>query len=135
MPYRQVIIKRLQEHGGAAQVPNQRGGSFRATLMDGCVHVDCLASSPNIPFEAFDAIESLLAENQGQALRGNARNHRLGAAALPLDSVEGRVAYETFGRQEGAHVLQRVTPLTCLLVWAGVCVHGRGVLIDPSFIQ
>ncbi len=137
MVYRQAIVQRLQEHGGVAQVKNQRGGSFTATLFldEGYVHVSCLGASPKIPLTAFDAIERLLEEKQGQALRGSAMKYRLGTDGLPLDSVEGRVAHETFQREPGASVLQRITPMACLLVWAGVCVHGRGVLINPSFAQ
>lgn len=137
MPYQQAIVQRLQQHGGVAQVQNQRGGSFTATLhlKHGYVHVDCLGSSPNIPLAAFDAIERLLEEKQGRALRGSAMRYQLGTDGLPLDSVEGRVAHITFNRQLGTNVLQRITPMACLLVWAGVCVHGRGVLIDPSLKQ
>lgn len=137
MPYQQAIVQHLQQHGGVAQVQNQRGGSFTATLFldEGYVHVSCLGASPNIPLTAFDAIECLLEETQGQALRGSAMNSRLGTAELPLESVEGWVAHQVFGRQKGDTVFRRITPMACLLVWAGVCVHGRGVLTDPSLKQ
>lgn len=137
MTYRQAIIDLLQKQGGVAQVPNQRGGSFKATLDlgNGCVHVDNLGASPNIPLKAFDEIERLLQENQGRALRGNAMNFNFGEEDLLPDSVEGRVAKKVFERQNGDAVFRRITPMACLLVWAGVCVHGRGVLIDPSLAK
>jgi len=137
MTYQQAIVKRLQDHGGVAKIPKTRQGSFTAELdlERGYVRVSNLGGSPNIPLRVFDEIETLLKKQQGKALRGDAMNCRLDTAGLSLDSVEGWVAHQVFGRQKGDTVFRRITPMACLLVWAGVCVHGRGVLIDPSLKQ
>ncbi|WP_105749647.1 hypothetical protein [Malikia granosa] len=137
MTYRQAIIDLLQEHGGVAKIPKRRQGSFTAQLdlENGYVHVDNLGNSSKIPLRVFDEIENLLQHKNGKALRGDAMNCRLGTTGLPLDSVEGRVAHKVFDRKEGGIVFRRITPMSCLLVWAGVCVHGKGVLIDPSLAQ
>ena len=137
MEYRQAIVQKLTAAGGFAEIPKQRKGAFTAQLNadQQCIHVNCLGNYPNIPLRAFDVVEALLRKKQGKALRGNAMNFRLGEERLPCDSVEGRVAHKLYGLSVGDVVFRRITPLTCILVWAGVCVHGKGMLIDSIYYK
>jgi len=54
---------------------------------------------------------------------------RLGEPNLPIDSIEGHVAQVVYGKQTGETVFRRITPIACILIWAGVCKAGRGELI------
>ena len=71
----------------------------------------------------------LLEQLGGAARRGDAMNARLGAAGLPLDSVEGRVAQVVYGKQTGETVFRRITPIACILIWAGICDPEPGQVV------
>lgn len=45
-------------------------------------------------------------------------NSKLGEKRLPLNSVEGHVAHKVYGSKEGYYVFRRITPITCILIWA-----------------
>ena len=61
-------------------------------------------------------------------------NYKLGEEKLPLNSVEGHVASQIYGKQPGEWVFRRITPIAAILVWAGICEHRRGALAfsEPS---
>lgn len=48
-------------------------------------------------------------------------NFKLGEAGLPLDSIEGHIARVVYGKQGGDSVFRFITPIACLLIWAGLC--------------
>lgn len=56
-------------------------------------------------------------------------NYKLGETGLPIDSVEGRIAFKVYGKQLGQSVFRRITPIACILIWAGLCVNQSGKLI------
>ena len=110
-------------------IPNQRSGTFKARATEAGVHVDCLGSSAVIDWRVFDEVENLLETSPSRsAIRGSAMNARLGDKNLPLDSVEGQITI-FYGRKVGQTVFRRISPVSNLLVWAGVCKHSRGSLI------
>lgn len=119
----------LEDRGGEVDVPLLKGGTFRARLVPGGIEVDNLGLQPTLSWDAFEAAVRCLEESGGRAARGDAMNARLGDAALPLDSVEGYVAHTVYGRQAGQTVFRRITPLACLLIWAGVCEAHPGELV------
>ena len=57
---------------------------------------------------------------------------KLGEPGLPLDLVEGHVAHKVYHKNVGDSVFRRITPIACILIWAGICVSGRGELIINS---
>ena len=56
-------------------------------------------------------------------------DYRLGDPGLPLDCVEGHIAHVIYGKRRGDSVFRRITPIACILIWAGVCEHARGELV------
>lgn len=56
---------------------------------------------------------------------------------LSLESVEGHIAHLVYGRQLGQTVFRRITPIACILIWAGICEHvpGRLKLRDFSSLK
>jgi hypothetical protein len=84
--------------------------------------------------EVFNAVENLLNDSpihqavRGQVMRKNV-SIRLGDPDLPLNSVEGYIAENVYQKVAGETVFRRITPVACLLVWAGVCRHSTGALV------
>ena len=94
------------------------------------VNVDNLGEANKyMPLEVFVAVISLLKlSDEKTANKGNAMNCRLGDRGLALRSVEGHVAHVIYGREPGIFVFKRITPISRILEWAGVCENGRGYL-------
>ncbi len=92
------------------------------------VRCNNLGSQPSIPIEVFDLVIDHLAQQANRsAIKGDA-HQRLGTPRLPLDSVEGHIAHNFYERQVGESVFRRITPISRILAWAGVCVNGKGFL-------
>lgn len=102
---------------------------FTATRRDDGVEVSNLHLQPFLPWAVFETAVELLVENDGRAEKGSAQAGKLGEDGLSLDSIEGRVASKVYGAKLGDSVFRRITPIACILVWAGVCENGRGELI------
>ena len=45
---------------------------------------------------------------------------------LKLEAVEGHIASVVYGKQTGDSVFRRVTPIACIIEWAGIC-HSEPV--------
>lgn len=117
---RVLITNRLKAAGGSARIP-KRGGTFKATLVEGGVEVDNLGTQPFLPWEAFDEVVCLLIRLGGTAPLGNAMVAKQGGTELPVDSIEGHVAQVVYGKKPGDSVFRRITPLARILEWAGIC--------------
>ena len=130
-----IIKSRFDKKGNPAQIPLLKGGrTFEAKLVKNGVYVSNLGNEPFLPLNVFIEAVSLLRNNGGQAVRGNAMNGRLGDRKLPIDSVEGHIARVVYGKQKGDTVFRRITPIACILIWAGICRHvpGELVLVDSA---
>jgi hypothetical protein len=112
---------KLEASGRRAQIPLLKGGCFNAELTDKGIEVDNLGNQPLLPWAVFEETVSLLASNGGRAKRGDAMGCRLGEPGLPVDSVEGHIASVVYNRRPGDTVFRRITPVACILIWAGIC--------------
>jgi guanosine-3',5'-bis(diphosphate) 3'-pyrophosphohydrolase len=119
--------------GNPADIPNLRGGAFKAQLVRGGIEVDNLGSQPFLAWAAFQAAVSVLRKNGGRAKRGNAMGSRLGEPDLTINSVEGYVAQIVYGKRVGETVFRRITPIVGILIWAGICEHAPNELILQDF--
>lgn len=127
-----MIKRRFAEIGSPATIPLQRRGTFTATLVDRGVNVDNLGNLPLLPWATFDEAVRVIIRNGGRALRGNAMMSRLGDSGLPLDSVEGHVAYAVYGKRPGDMVFRRISPIAAILLWAGICrARPRELVLAP----
>jgi hypothetical protein len=124
------IKEKLLENGNSTEISLFSGKkSFQATLTIKGISVSNLGNQPFLPWEVFEETIKLLKEKNGCALKGDAMNYKLGETGLPIDSIEGRIAFKFYGKQLGQTVFRRITPIACILVWAGLCVNQRGKLI------
>ena len=126
----EIIKNKFAATGSPAQVPLLRGhGSFTAQLTHDGIRVDNLGTQPFLPWAVFQEAICILIRSGGKAKRGNAMNYRLGSPGLPLNSIEGHIAHVLYGKREGDTVFRRITPVACILIWAGVCKPAPGELI------
>lgn len=124
-----IIKKKFETEGNPAKIPLLSGHkSFEAKFLEKGIFVSNLGSSPFLPWQVFVETVRFLQEKGGRAERGNAINHKLGESGLPIDSVEGNIALKVYGKQIGESVLRRITPVACILIWAGICQH------EPNFL-
>ncbi len=124
-----VIRQKFSESRSPAHIPLQRGGSFTARLVDGGLEVDDLGDQTLLPWKVFEETVDLLARNGGRAERGDAMTSKLGDEGLPLDSIEGHIAYVVYGKQEGDSIFRRISPVAAILVWAGICAYEPRELV------
>jgi hypothetical protein len=128
------VIERIKdqflETGTSIEIPLLKGNKkFQAVLTDDGISVSNLASQPFLPWSVFEETIVLLNDKNGWAIKGDAMKYKLGEMGLPLDSVEGRIAYKIYGKQLGKNVFRRITPIACILEWAGICVNQGGKLV------
>jgi hypothetical protein len=128
-----AIKRSFREVGNPAMIPLMRGSSFTARLSDEGLYVDNLGNNPFLPWSAFEEAVTVLIESGGRAPRGDAMKAKLGRPGLPMNSVEGHVADAVFGKRPGESVFRRITPIACILIWAGVCEPVPGGLSLRGF--
>jgi hypothetical protein len=117
----EIIKQKFAQSGSPARIPLLKGGSFVAEIAENGVFVDNLGTQPFLPWAVFQEAVSLLIRKGGRAMRGDAMGARLGEPDLPLDSVEGHLASAVYGKKLKEAVFRRITPIACILIWAGIC--------------
>ncbi|MEH6953831.1 hypothetical protein [Neobacillus drentensis] len=128
------VIERIRdkflENGNPIEIPLLKGQkTFQAVLNEDGISVSNLASQPFLPWSVFEETIMLLNEKSGCAIKGDAMSNKLGETGLPIDSVEGRIAFKVYGKQLGQTVFRRITPIACILEWAGICMNQRGKVV------
>jgi len=115
------LIKDRFTNNSPVSIPLLKGGTFTARIVDQGIEVDNLGNQPFLHWSAFQAAICILIRNGGRAHRGDAMNSRLGDPNLSIDSIEGHIAHVVYGKQVGESVFRRITPISCILIWAGLC--------------
>lgn len=124
----EVIKRKFATADGPIEIPLQKRGSFKAFMTDEGIVVDNLSTQPLLPWIVFEEVINLIIQKGGRAERGNAMNYRLGEEGLPLDSIEGHIAQAVYGKEPGDSIFRRISPISAILVWAGVCDTNPGEL-------
>lgn len=91
--------------------------------------VDNLGTKPFLSWGVFVETVKLITIKGGKAYKGYAMASRLGNDKLPLDSIEGHIAYSIYEKKINDSVFRRITPIACILIWAGICSNKPGYLI------
>ncbi len=115
------IKSRFVGKGSSVQIPLLKDGSFKAQITEDGILVDNLGNQPYLPWVVFQEAVCVLLRNNGIADRGNAMNYKLGDPGLSLDSIEGHIAHVVYCKKIGETVFRRITPIACILIWAGIC--------------
>lgn len=143
-----IIQKKLMNlfNGHAPRcIPLQRRGqTFEARVCDdrsGFIvsnlgaPIDRRTNSNYLPLEAFYVVVDLLLENGGEARKGSVFNETLGGDGLPLDCVEGVIAYKIYGKKIGDSVFRRISPVNGILLASEICQGTRGgyMMLSEAF--
>lgn len=125
----EIIKDNLINNGGKIELPLLKGNRyFNVELEEDGVYVDNLHKQPFLHWSVFEKTIELLKIEGGDAIKGSAMAGKLGDDKLPIDSIEGYVAQEVYGKQIGESVFRRSTPIANILIWAGVCEGRKGAL-------
>ncbi len=124
----------MTRNGSSAQIPllkaNRKGDrTFTARLAGDGIYVSNLLDQSFLPWEVFTETIALLERSGGRTKKGDAMGSKLGETGLPIDSVEGWIAYKVYKRNIGETVFRRITPIACILIWAKICISQQGELI------
>lgn len=92
------------------------------------IYASNLPKGTLLSWKAFDCAVELLKKHNGKASKGNAMRAKLGESELTLDTIEGYVAYKAYQVEPGNSVLRRISPLSAILEWCGICKNGYGYL-------
>lgn len=125
----EIIRHKFAETDHPVQIPLLKGDSFEATLTEEGIKVDNLGTQPLLPWAVFQEAVCVLLRNGGRAERGDAMGAKLGEEGLSLESIEGHIAHVVYGKHPGDTVFRRVTPVACILIWAGICESAPRELI------
>lgn len=125
-----IIKEKLNESGGVATLTLPKGKTFQIYYEEfgSGICATNLPASRSLPWSAFWHAIDLLEHSGGKAPKGNAMQGKLGSAALPLDSVEGYVAYHSFHIKKGESCPRMISSLASILEWAELCRNGYGYL-------
>lgn len=128
-----IIKKKINEEAGkdgSVSIPLKKGtGRIIVKLGKEGLTVSNLGNQPFLPWTVFEETMALIQKGGGRAAKGDAMNGKLGDSKLPIDSIEGYLAYKLYDKKLGDTVFRRITPIGCILEWAGVCENERGELI------
>lgn len=124
------IKERLNQSGGIATIPLSKGDTFQIYYEDygNGILATNLPHNRTLTWKAFDCAVSLLKKSGGKAPKGNAMKGKLGSKDLPLDSIEGYVAFYAYGAKKGDSCLRMISSLSAILEWSGICKNGYGYL-------
>lgn len=128
-----IIEKKIRDEAnkdGSVSIPLKKGtGRIYVKLAKEGVMVSNLANQPFLPWSVFEETIFLVKKGGGKAIKGDAMNGKLGDSKLPIDSIEGYIAYKIYEKKLGETVFRRITPIAHILEWAGICDNERGELI------
>ncbi|MFA9466710.1 MAG: DUF2089 domain-containing protein [Velocimicrobium sp.] len=124
------IKDKLNQSGGMAMVYLPKGDAFQIYYEEfgNGIYASNLPHQRILTWRAFDCVIQLLEKNNGTASKGNAMKGKLGSIYLPLNSVEGYVAFHAYGTKMGESCLRIISPLAAILEWAGICTNGYGYI-------
>jgi len=123
------VLDVYKSKGGSLKIDSKKPFTMEVVTNQGVptgVNVDNLGSYPYLPITVFHSALFLLQTKGGSALKGDAMSHKLGEGDLPLDSIEGYIAYLVFGQEIGSSVFRKITPISRILEASGVCYKKAG---------
>lgn len=123
------LKNKFAEVGNTTRIPLMPTEQFfTASITEKGIVVDNLPKDSLLPWSIFEEVVKLLNRNNGSAIKGDAMKGRLGDELLPFDSIEGHVAASIYGQKEGDIAYRRISPVSAILSWSGICNNHRGSL-------
>jgi len=129
---RSAIIKiklKFEEIDRVVIIPIQGGSFFSARMTGEGIIVDNLGFYPLLPWTVFVELINFLIKNGSRAEKGFSTDARLGDEGLSLETMEGHIAHVVYSKKVGDVIFRRMSSISAILVWAGVCVATDDELI------
>ena len=122
-----AIKGKLNEAGGEVVIKNGNSSFDISYANDesGICFATPKGETTVLPWNAFFAAVDILKEKNGKALKGDAAKGKLGSKALPLDSVEGYVAVNVFGKKKNQEIDKNIPKIATILKWTDIATVGR----------
>ena len=123
------IKLKFEEMDRVVIIPIQGGSFFSARMIGQGIMVDNLGFYPLLPWTVFAEVINFLIRNNGRAEEEFSMSARIGDEGLSLETVEGHIAHVIYGKNVRDVIFRRVSSISAILVWAGVCVTVNDELI------
>ena len=124
-----IIKCKLRRCGGRATVSTLEGKCHEIIALEDGETFFCEALPLFQPtYNVFDIITDLLIANGGKALKGNARNYKIGEEKCDESTVAGMIGISYFKKSYGESAFDPVFILAAVLEWAGIAYNKRGFL-------
>lgn len=123
-----LVRNKLIESGGKATVYSYKGIPYDIYLSEDGTGLRCEALKPIYAYEftVFDVIVELLNQEGGEAIKGQARNYKVGSEKCNEHTIAGAIALRYFGKAYGETVLDPQFVLDAVLEWADIAKNSRG---------
>ena len=127
-----LLKAKLNERGGQVVIPMIQAGKKLIIEFDsdgsGLV-CDKIPVPKQLTWEVFIAAYDILIANEGELYKGYARTGKLGSERLPIDSLEGYIAYAVHGVEKGGSAFSPGFAIAAILGWAGILKNERGSIL------
>lgn len=137
------IIEKFKEYNGHASCSMLRGEPLQIWITEEGVRNSGYADLV-CEWRILDAIFNKAIELGGKMYRGDsyAQNGvKIGTYGLELDTIDGFISTQFYGKQVGDTTLRRSTYFSAILAWAGLCTNhrsdGRGgyITINGEYLK
>jgi hypothetical protein len=132
-----IIKEKLNKSEGRALIPQYRGDlcEIRFDPNGRGLMTPKIPIPDQLTWDVFDAAVEVVIKNGGKVIKGKAQTGaRLGSDDLPIDSLEGYIAYKAHGKKVGETAYGPGFVVAAILDWADICSNERGYIsIKSSF--
>lgn len=131
--FEKTMLDKLTRDGGKSQLTMINGGVMHLWLSDSKNGIiNSRYSSLNCKFKILYAIyEKAISLGGEMYLGANAAQNgqKIGSDGFPVDTIDGFISIEFYGKSVGDKTLRRSTYYAAILDWAGFATNRRGGVI------
>lgn len=131
-----IIKSKLLDNDGRATFHTLEGKEYDFRFSGNGNEFLCDALPENVcfTFAIFDVVIDFLISQGGKAIKGNARNYKLGDPKCDSSTVAGTIGEHYFHKQNGESILDPVFIIASILDWAGIAENCRGYIkLTPEY--
>jgi hypothetical protein len=124
-----LIKEKLNQNGGHATIPLITSGKQARIWFDPSgegLACDKIPVPNQLTWGVFVAAYNIAVAQDGELYKGYARTGKLGSDKLPVNSLEGYIAYEVHGVAEGESAYSPGFIIAAVLDWVGILINERG---------
>jgi len=136
------IKDKLNKSGGTASINLIAAGKEAKIWFDrdgNGLECDKIPVANQLTWDAFIAAYNIAVSQDGELYKGYARAGKLGSDKLPINSLEGYIAYEVHGVTKGESAYSPGFVIAAVLDWVGIFINERGstlkLVSENVFIQ